>query len=65
MSEYKQVCSSRSYPGKAKKGKNRQVSIKKPDNDRPGLGMSGMDDWERRYTGWYGKAPRPQRDMGS
>lgn len=57
---YKQVGSKRGYPGKGAptKGRKRQRSMKKPDNDRPGMGMD-MDTWERTYTGWYGQGTRP------
>jgi hypothetical protein len=54
MSEYRQKGSKRSYPGSSKKGRDKQRSLKKPDNDAPGLGMD-VESFTRRYTREYGK----------
>lgn len=55
MSEYRQKGSSRTYDGKHKKGKNKRVSVKKPQGDYPGFMVEDLADYERRYTREYGK----------
>ena len=55
VSEYRQKGSSRAYDGKHKKGKNKRVSVKKPQGDFPGFMVEDIADYERRFTRDYGK----------